>query len=1191
RRRQEAYREMVQAFCLEAQTGSAAADDNVESAAVIGAAGPSGAHERIECVSPPSLSPGSAESQRLRNAIVELIEDASHIQGFGAGDLSSIIEIPRPGSRMARALRARERERGVASDGVSEAPGVRPRAREDDREVVGVVPPVRCEFCGRGFQTKRGLGVHVTRGHPEAANAVIEVERDKARWSVEEVRLVARAEARASLAGVRFMNQHLLNLFPHRTLEAIKGRRRQEAYREMVQAFCLEAQTGSAAADDSVESAAMIGAAGPSGAHERIECVSPTSLSPGSAESQRLRDAIVELIEDASHIQGFGAGDLSSIARSALEGEDVMDAISGWLHATFPTSASAKPPHRATRNSRNPRSKRRENREYKRRREYAIVQTLFKKNLRSCLNRILDGDSEREKPSDVDFADYWRPLMEASSAADGDMSALRSAYREARQEGTNTSFARGIHLAGVDGASPEIAPVLDKSVLWHPITAAEVARIVVRVGSAPGCDGITPRKWNVVPKCLRALLYNILLLARDVPESMTRTRTVFLEKGGMPVRPRPADYRPLSVGTVVLRQFHKILGSRLVALKLGDTRQRGFKPVDGVCENVTVLSAVLDEARRKCRTLHLACIDLSKAFDTVGHKAIAKALEEADLPPSFQSYIRATYARAKTTLSLSGSAGEPICLGRGVRQGDPLSPLLFNLVVDRALGILSEDVGFRMGGYLVNALAYADDIVLLSSTTMGLQENLERLSSAFQVHGLEINAKKSGVLSLVASGRDKKVKVVTQPSFTLGGSLLPQRSPVEVWSYLGALYEGARESATHVTLGHAIDKIRRAPLKPQQRLRLLRDCLLPRYYHRWILGSVNIRSLKAIDVQVRTAVRSWLRLPHDVPVGYFHAPILEGGIGMPQVKTLIPLLKFGRLQRLCRSDLPAARAAAESRYVARQLVWCENHMKVRGCRVNTTVELRRELASLLHESCDGRGLREAGNSKLSSWWVSGGDSAIPGADYVHYHHVRANSIPSRARVSRGRPGHDVRCRAGCPESETPAHCVQRCFRSHGGRILRHNDLCRQVAGFLKQKGWHVEQELAFSTSAGRRRPDLTISRGGKAVVVDAQVVSSEEALRSSHRRKVDKYRLNEDLADRVAENTGVPRNDVSFTALTISWRGVWSADSEAEMRGLGLTTGQLRLLTTRVLWGSWLNWRRFNSITSRYNSGGGRRVE
>jgi hypothetical protein len=123
-----------------------------------------------------------------------------------------------------------------------------------------------------------------------------------------------------------------------------------------------------------------------------------------------------------------------------------------------------------------------------------------------------------------------------------------------------------------------------------------------------------------------------------------------------------------------------------------------------------------------------------------------------------------------------------------------------------------------------------------------------------------------------------------------------------------------------IPLAHFIELFTRAPLKPQQRLRLLWDCLLPRYYHRWIVGTVSAKILKDADVLVKTAVHRWLRMPHDVPAGYFHAPIQSGGLGIPLLRALIPILKYNRLRGLCASSLPAASAAAESTYMAKQLV-------------------------------------------------------------------------------------------------------------------------------------------------------------------------------------------------------------------------------------------------------------------------------
>jgi len=1027
-----------------------------------------------------------------------------------------------PGSRMARELRARVRGRAAVAadpDGVVAGSSGTTTVNEARAEH-GSQEMFRCEHCPAEFRTKRGLGVHVVRAHPLVANSAIDVERVKARWSAEEVSLMARAEASATSAGgVLFMNQHLQQRFPNRSLEAIKGKRRQEAYREMVRGFCQEILSRNTTAIDEGEraGAVMIGAdATPATIETGHDDLNAPRPAPEQS-SQRLRDTITNIIEQSpvTSRRAYQADTLVEIAREALlSGVVNVDAIERWLGAIFPPTA-VRPPQRASAKRRGPPgTHNRENRKQKRKREFAHVQTLYKKNLKTCLSHVLGGGSVRERPSAVEFRDFWRPLMEASGGADGDMAALRELYGTSTQVASASQSlpprARGIHLEGLgEGAAADPVPPVDKTSLWDPITPAEVKGISVKTGTAPGLDQITPRMWNAVPPALRALLFNLLLLAGTIPWSLTATRTVFLEKGGMSERPGPAEYRPLSIGSVIARHLHKILAKRLAALDIFDNRQRGFRPVDGVCENVTVLSAVLGDARRRCRTLHLACVDVSKAFDTVSHDAIHTTLDELGLPREFREYVRAVYSSARTVLHGIGSGtneGEAIKIGRGVRQGDPLSPLLFNLVVDRALGILSEDVGYQMGGRLISALGYADDIVLLASTRNGLQENLTRLNDAFKVNGLSINAKKTGVLSMVASGRDKKVKIDTTPNFTLGGAWIAQRSPVDVWAYLGCMYQGAREYANDPPLAQAIELLTRAPLKPQQRLRLLRDCLLPRYYHRWVIGTVSAKTLKGMDIVVRTAVRRWLRFPHDVPAGYFHAPIQSGGLGMPLLKTLIPILKYNRLRRLCQSSLPAARAAAETTYVARQLVWCENQMRIRGNRVTTTAGLRQHCTAWLRESCDGNGLREAETSaKLSSYWVSGGADSIPGADYVHYHHIRAQCIPSRARVSRGREGRNVRCRAGCLEIETPAHCVQRCFRTHGGRILRHNDLCRQVGNFLQQKGWQVDAELAYSTSAGLRRPDLTIVKGDEAVVVDAQVVSSETALDVSHQRKVHKY--------------------------------------------------------------------------------------
>jgi hypothetical protein len=126
-----------------------------------------------------------------------------------------------------------------------------------------------------------------------------------------------------------------------------------------------------------------------------------------------------------------------------------------------------------------------------------------------------------------------------------------------------------------------------------------------------------------------------------------------------------------------------------------------------------------------CRWLHahrhsciLLKIDIAKAFDSVAWPFLLEVLERMGFPARWRDWIAAILSTASTKVLVNGRAGRRICHARGLRQGDPLSLLLFMLVMevlnamirgaDRA-GLLSplhgEHFHHRMS-------LYADDLVL-----------------------------------------------------------------------------------------------------------------------------------------------------------------------------------------------------------------------------------------------------------------------------------------------------------------------------------------------------------------------------------------------------------------------------------------------------------------------------------------------
>ena len=74
--------------------------------------------------------------------------------------------------------------------------------------------------------------------------------------------------------------------------------------------------------------------------------------------------------------------------------------------------------------------------------------------------------------------------------------------------------------------------------------------------------------------------------------------------------------------------------------------------------------------------------------------------------------------------------------------------------------------------------------------------------------------------------------------------------------------------------------------------------LLPELYHELVFAEMTAKSLESLDCLVRAAVRTWLRLPHDTPTGYFHVKALNGGLEVPSLRYTMPLLKTRRMGKV-----------------------------------------------------------------------------------------------------------------------------------------------------------------------------------------------------------------------------------------------------------------------------------------------------
>ncbi|GFU01308.1 retrovirus-related Pol polyprotein from type-1 retrotransposable element R2 [Nephila pilipes] len=144
----------------------------------------------------------------------------------------------------------------------------------------------------------------------------------------------------------------------------------------------------------------------------------------------------------------------------------------------------------------------------------------------------------------------------------------------------------------------------------------------------------------------------------------------------------------------------------------------------------------------------MAWLDLENAFGSVPHSFILGALERAGVPESTIFLVSALYTGSTSSIRVESGWTDPIPMCAGVRQGCPLSSIIFNLTLEQILRTgLPSDAGFELFSKSFSCLAYADDLLIIDSSSAGLQRTIDQLSSQANRAGLKFKPAKCASLS------------------------------------------------------------------------------------------------------------------------------------------------------------------------------------------------------------------------------------------------------------------------------------------------------------------------------------------------------------------------------------------------------------------------------------------------------------
>ena len=260
-----------------------------------------------------------------------------------------------------------------------------------------------------------------------------------------------------------------------------------------------------------------------------------------------------------------------------------------------------------------------------------------------------------------------------------------------------------------------------------------------------------------------------------------------------------SDFRTLSLIPHAAKIVLKILTKRLYAKSqffIGED-QYGFRRGCGTREAIAGLRMICDRSMEHGEEVFICYVDYEKAFDRVNWIKMMEILHDIGVDWRDRRLIAELYMNQSAYVRFDGEFSKPAIIGRGNRQGCPLSPILY-IIYDEALmkeAFRNVNAGITVGGRTINSLRFADDKAILASNEEGLQELMTRLNDVSEEYGMKINTKKTKVMHV---SRKRNVRLTIQINRT-------KIEQVQEFKYLGSIMteNGScdKEIKTRIALG------------------------------------------------------------------------------------------------------------------------------------------------------------------------------------------------------------------------------------------------------------------------------------------------------------------------------------------------------------------------------------------------------
>ena len=299
---------------------------------------------------------------------------------------------------------------------------------------------------------------------------------------------------------------------------------------------------------------------------------------------------------------------------------------------------------------------------------------------------------------------------------------------------------------------------------------------------APGSDGIPAELYKCGGDVIAIAMLDVLAqvwLDETLPIDWNKGIICPIHKKGDQLE--CSNYRGITLLNIAYKVFSNILFERISQYteKIVGQYQSGFRPGRSCTDQIFTVRQILEKTREYNIKTHHLFIDFRAAYDSVNRARLYAAMRYFGVPEKLVRMTEVSMLSVECQVKIQSDLSESLFTRNGLRQGDALACLLFNIALEKAI----RDSGIDADGIIyhksVQILAYADDIDIVARNSEALREAFLSLEAAAKEVGLVVNSKKTMYLVSDPITLDVPLTPLTVGDHTF--------EAVDSFTYLGSL--------------------------------------------------------------------------------------------------------------------------------------------------------------------------------------------------------------------------------------------------------------------------------------------------------------------------------------------------------------------------------------------------------------------